>query len=145
LGNTDGETEINIAGNHAASSSILDMLPSHIESAPQSKYIGKEKIIVKQLDSVFENYYVNGDTIYMKIDAQGFEKNILDGAVKTLEKITVLQVELSMIPLYEGTLNYLDMIAFLKTKQFELFGIEPGFADLKTGRLLQFDGIFVKK
>jgi len=144
LGDTDGETEINIAGNHAASSSILEMLPSHLESAPQSAYVGKETIVVKKLDSVFENYFVKGDNIYVKLDAQGFEKNILDGAEKTLDKINVLQVELSMIPLYNGALNYLDMIEFLKTKKFELYGIELGFSDPKSGRLLQFDGIFYK-
>ena len=144
LGDTDGETEINIAGNNSASSSILEMLPSHIESAPQSKYIGKEKINVKRLDSVFDNYYVDNDNVYIKIDAQGFEKSILDGAEKSLENITVIQIELSLVPLYQNAPIYTDMIEYLKTKGFELYGIEPGFSDQVSGRLLQFDGIFVK-
>lgn len=144
LGNTDGETEINIAGNNSASSSILEMLPSHIESAPQSKYIGKEKINVKRLDSVFDNYYVDNDNVYIKIDAQGFEKSILDGAEKSLKNITAIQIELSLVPLYQNAPIYTDMIEYLKTKGFELYGIEPGFSDQASGRLLQFDGIFVK-
>lgn len=144
LGDSDGETEINIAGNDAASSSILEMLPSHLKSAPQSKYIGKETILVKRLDTVFNNYFSEGDNVYLKIDAQGFEKNILDGATNTLNKINVLQVELSMIPLYKDALNYIDMIEFLKSIGFELYGIEQGFSDQESGRLLQFDGIFVK-
>jgi FkbM family methyltransferase len=144
LGDFDGETEINIAGN-LASSSILDMLPSHEESAPESKYVGTEKIAVKQLDSVLGNYCNKEDSIYMKIDAQGYEKSILDGALKSLNQIKVLQLELSLIPLYKDAIDYLGMIEFLKTKKFDLHGIEPGFSDQKSGRLLQFDGVFVKK
>lgn len=145
LGDFDGETEINIAGNHAASSSILEMLPSHEESAPQSKYIGTEKIVVKQLDSVLQNYCKKGDNIYMKIDAQGYEKNILDGALVSLDQIRVLQIELSLIPLYKDSIDYIGMIEFLKTKNFVLYGIEPGFSDHESGRLLQCDGVFVNK
>jgi len=145
LGDFDGETEINIAGNHAASSSILEMLSSHEEIAPQSKYVGKEKIVVKQLDSIFHDYCKKGDNIYMKIDAQGYEKSILDGALVSLNQIRVLQIELSLIPLYKDSISYKDMIEFLKTKNFVLYGIEPGFSDPKSGRLLQCDGVFVNK
>jgi hypothetical protein len=61
-----------------------------------------------------------------------------------LENISVLQIELSLIPLYLNAPIYTDMIEYLKTKGFELYGIEPGFLDQTSGRLLQFDGIFVK-
>ena len=143
LGDFDGETEINIAGN-LSSSSLLEMLPSHLKSAPQSKYVGKETIAVKKLDSIFKNYFTKKDNIYIKIDAQGYEKSVLDGAEKALENISVLQIELSLIPLYLNAPIYTDMIEYLKTKGFELYGIEPGFLDQTSGRLLQFDGIFVK-
>ena len=143
LGDFDGEAEINIAGN-LSSSSLLEMLPSHLKSAPQSKYIGKETIVVKKLDSIFENYYADKDNVYIKIDAQGYEKSILDGAEKSLENVSVLQIELSLVPLYQNSPIYTDMIEYLKTKGFELYGIEPGFSDQASGRLLQFDGVFVK-
>ena len=143
LGNFDGETEINIAGN-LASSSLLEILPTHLKSAPQSKYVGKETIVVKKLDSIFENYYSNNDKVYIKIDAQGYEKNILDGAEKALENISVMQIEISLIPLYENSIIFTDMIEYLKIKGFDLYDLEPGFSDKDSGRLLQFDGIFVK-
>jgi FkbM family methyltransferase len=145
LGDFDGETEINVAGNAAASSSILEMLPAHEESAPHSKYVGTEKIKVNQLDTVLSKYCKTGDNIYMKIDAQGYEKSILDGALTSLHKIKVLQIELSLIPLYKDAIDYQGMIEFLKTKGFDLYGLEPGFSDPITGRLLQCDGVFMNK
>tara|TARA_R110001583_G_C5440864_1_gene389846 strand:- start:276 stop:578 length:303 start_codon:yes stop_codon:yes gene_type:complete len=96
------------------------------------------------LDSIFENYYADKDNVYIKIDAQGYEKSILDGAEKSLENVSVLQIELSLVPLYQNSPIYTDMIEYLKTKGFELYGIEPGFSDQASGRLLQFDGVFVK-
>ena len=145
LGDFNGETQINIAGNSGASSSILEMLPAHLESSPQSKYIDSEKITVKKLDSIFNLFSNVKDIIYLKIDAQGFEKNILDGGEESLNKIAVLQIELSLITLYKDSINCLDMIEFLNSKGFKFYGVEPGFSNQITGQLLQFDGIFVNK
>lgn len=144
LGDFDGESEINIAGN-VDSSSLLDMLPAHLNSAPQSKYIGKEKIIVKKLDNIYKDLCNENDQVYMKIDTQGFEKQVLDGALDSLSKIKGLQIEMSIIPLYKGSLTYLEMISYLKEKGFEIQGMDPGFSDPSTGRLLQFDGIFFRE
>jgi FkbM family methyltransferase len=143
LGDFNGESEINIAGN-IDSSSLLDMLPAHLNSAPQSKYIGKEKIFVKKLDDIFDEICKPVDCIYLKIDTQGFEKQILDGGKISLSKISAIQIEMSIIPLYKDSLTYLEMIDFLKKQNFELHLIESGFSDPLTGQLLQFDGVFIK-
>lgn len=142
LGDFNGESEINIAGN-VDSSSLLDMLPLHLNSAPQSKYVGKEKIIVKTLDSIYESLCDKKDQVYMKIDTQGFEKQVLDGASSSLNNIKGLQIEMSIAPLYKDSLTYLEMISYLNAKGFEIHSIEPGFFDPSTGKLLQFDGVFL--
>ena len=41
LGDQDAKSEINIAGNSEISS-LLDMLPAHVNSAPTSAYVGSE-------------------------------------------------------------------------------------------------------
>lgn len=55
-----------------------------------------------------------------------------------------IQVELSTIPLYEGQKLYYDIIDFLVKKGFILYAVGQIFTDKSTGRLLQFDGFFVK-
>lgn len=143
LGDKDETAIINIAGN-LDSSSLLNMLPSHLKSAPQTKYIGKEKIIIKKLDSIFDKYYHNLDNIYMKIDTQGFEKKVLEGSRLSLKKIVGLQIEMSLIPLYEDSPLYLEMINYLSNIGFQLFSLENGFSDPNTGQLLQVDGVFFR-
>jgi len=143
LGNEEGEIMMNISEN-SVSSSILDMLPAHVESAPFSKYISKEKIKICKLDSIFNNYYKEGDRIFLKIDAQGFEKNVLEGAEKSLIKINGIQLEMSLVSLYKGDTLFEEMIAYLKLRGFKIYSLEPGFSHPTSGQLLQMDGIFYR-
>ncbi|MBK6912274.1 MAG: FkbM family methyltransferase [Ignavibacteriales bacterium] len=88
---------------------------------------------------------MSNESILLKLDAQGFEKRILEGAQQSIDKINCIQIELSFQPLYGGSSNYLEMINYLDTLGFEICGIEPGFQDNKTGKLYQFDGFFISK
>lgn len=144
LGDSDSGSLINIAEN-SFSSSILNMLPEHLVSAPESKYIAQQEIEIKQLDSIYDRLCSPGSNVMLKIDTQGYEKNVIDGARESLTKIKILQLEMSLIPLYEHELLYMDMILYLDQRGFQLYSLEPGHFDQKTGQLLQVDGVFVQK
>ena len=57
LADYDGEAEINISRN-MQSNSLLDILPAHIQNAPDSAYVNKEKIIIHKIDSTNVNKWV---------------------------------------------------------------------------------------
>lgn len=144
LGNKQEELEINLSEN-TFSSSLLDIMPSHLESAPDSKVIGKEKIIINTLDNIFDDFVDKKDKVLLKMDVQGFEKNILSGAVNSLKKISGIQIEMSIEELYSKEMLFDEMIFFLKSFGFYLHSLENGFYNKTTGKLLQADGIFFKK
>lgn len=144
LGSESCISTINVSGN-SYSSSILQILPSHLESAPESKYVDKEEIEIKRLDSVFNSFCIDTDRVMLKIDTQGFEKNVIEGAAKVLDKIILIQLEMSIIPLYKNEMIFTEMINYLDDKGYQLVSLEDGFSDRGTGQLLQVDGIFVKK
>ncbi|MFT4629240.1 MAG: FkbM family methyltransferase [Cryomorphaceae bacterium] len=141
LGDVEEQREINIAGN-SYSSSFLDMLPSHIQSAPESRYIDKEIIEIRRLDSIFSEICNTTNKIYMKIDTQGFESKVIAGAENSLLSIGTVQLEMSLVPLYKGELLFNELYSLMVAKGYSLVGIEPGFADENSGQLLQVDGIF---
>jgi FkbM family methyltransferase len=141
LGDVEQRCEINVAGN-SQSSSILDMLPLHLDSAPQSRYMGKEVIEVRTLDSVFDSLGLESNHIYMKVDTQGYEQRVLQGAQGVLPRIGTIQVEMSLAPLYAGELPFNELCPLLIGQGYTLVAIENGFADPDSGRLLQADGIF---
>jgi FkbM family methyltransferase len=144
IGNEDTKSVINVAGN-SYSSSILKMLPMHLNSAPESKYISQEKIEIKKLDSVLNTFCNKDDKVMIKIDTQGYEKKVIDGAYESLNIISIIQLEMSIVPLYESEMLFVDMINYLDNKGFQLFSLENGYSHPITDQLLQVDGIFVNK
>ncbi len=143
IGDMDGEIEINISEN-LQSSSILEMMPDHVKSAPESAYCGKEKVKIHRLDSIIDGYVPNLEEAFLKIDTQGFEKNVLLGAEQSLKKLKGLQLELSTKELYKGETLFNEMLDFILQKGFVIHSLEPGFYDKKSGQLLQVDAIFYR-
>jgi len=144
LGNEDKSESINISG-HSLSSSILGMMPKHIEFAPFSEYISKEIIEVKRLDTIFANLCKEGNNIMLKIDTQGYEKHVIGGAKNSLKYIKLLQLEMSIFQMYESEMLINEMMSFINDSGFRLISLENGIYDPNTGELLQADGIFLNK
>ncbi|MFC5498390.1 FkbM family methyltransferase [Caenimonas terrae] len=144
LGDAAAELEINVAGN-SVSSSLLKMLPRHLESAPLSQYVGKEKVAVNRLDALEIPEIKLARRIFLKVDTQGYELPVLMGAEGILDKVVGVQLEMSVLPLYDGQALYRSLLDWLEKTGFAMWGVEPGFSDSKTGQMLQFDGLFFKK
>lgn len=143
VGATDGDVSINVAGN-SVSSSILPMLETHANAAPESQYTHTEQVPLITLDSVLEQYITLSDNLFIKVDTQGYEWAVLDGATKALSQCKGVLLELSLVPLYDGQKLWIDCIERLKKLGISLYSIQPGFTDLKTGQTLQVDGLFFK-
>jgi FkbM family methyltransferase len=144
IGHEIGEITINIAGN-SASSSVLPMLEAHIAASPDTGYIGSENTPLLTIDKILANDIYRNKNIFLKIDTQGFEWSVLDGAENSLSRIQGVLVEMSMIPLYEGQHLWHELVARLEDAGFEVWALQPGFTHPVTGRTLQCDGIFFRK
>ena len=143
IGEENGEIEIQIAEN-SYSSSVLDMLDTHVRAAPDSKYIGKEKVALRKLDSIAPDYMDSNSIAFIKIDTQGYETQVMNGAKKLMSQIVGLQVEISLVPLYKGQCLFDEMLKKLKNDGFELWSISTVFSDPNTGQLLQVDATFFR-
>ena len=143
LGDRLGEIELYISGN-SVSSSILPMLTSHSSAAPESAYLGHESAPLITLDSVAPPYLEGAQAPFLKIDTQGYEWHVLDGALATLPKVRGIQMELSLVPLYEGQRLWRECIERLEAEGFVVWSLQPEFVDPATGRTLQWDGLFFR-
>ena len=144
IGNKNGSIEINVSEN-LQSSSILPMLPVHTKADPKSKYVSHEKVKIYRLDTVLPKYTKKNQNIFIKMDAQGYTDKILTGARKSLKDAVGVQIELSLVTLYKGEKTYKETLKKLETMGFELYQLYPGFTDPSSGRLLQADGVFLKR
>lgn len=143
LGDHEGEVEINVAGN-SVSSSVLEMRENLLDALPQSKYIERQVVPMRRLDNVVGKS-LEGRRIFLKLDVQGFEPQVLRGAGQLLSEVTALQLEMSLVSLYHDEIAMPEMYSMLERHGFLIWDLEPGFRHPRTGQLLQVDGLFVNK
>lgn len=142
LGDTTGRQEIHVASN-SDSSSLLPMAEQHRASSPDIGYVGTETIEVSRLDDVAAEVLADARTPFLKIDTQGFERAVLEGAEATVPRLAGLQLELSFVTLYEGGMLADEAISWAYDHGFVLVGLDQGFTD-PGGAVLQADGVFLR-
>ncbi len=147
LGPGSGDVVMNVAANNGASSSILPMLSEHEGAAPEAKVVGVEIVTQRSLDSMWNDSLAQSRRILVKMDVQGYERQVLSGAVEALasKNFLGLQLEISFVHLYDGSWLFPEVMAFAERWDLELVRVIPGFTDSRTGRMLQADGVFVKR
>jgi FkbM family methyltransferase len=143
VGDHNGTIALNLAGN-SVSSSVLPMLPAHASAAPESGYIGSEAVNLRTLDSLDADLAMESERRFLKLDVQGFEHKVLEGARRFLAHVVGIQLELSLVPLYDGEHLFHPMLHELEDRGYDLWSVVPGFSAPDTGRLLQVDAIFFR-
>jgi FkbM family methyltransferase len=144
IGDFDGDVEINVAAN-SVSSSVLPMHETHVRIAAESAYVGKEKVAIHRLDSIAPKHVDGSRGYFLKIDTQGYEWNVLDGARETLRGAQGILCELSLVRLYEGQRLWLEMIERLASEGMSVWAIQKGFTDMDSGQSLQVDALFFRR
>ena len=143
LGDVDGQTEINVSHN-LVSSSLLKVTKTSVAAASSTAIRTVESIRVARLDTVRQDLLKPGERVYMKIDVQGFERQVLAGAAASLEAVAALELELSLVELYAGQALMPEMMNLAGSLGYRPAWLERGFKDPANGHLLQMDGIFLR-
>jgi FkbM family methyltransferase len=143
LGRARGDARINLARN-SVSSSLLSMNDVHLKAAPDSKYIASETVRVERLDDIARPLLPKDGRLFLKVDTQGYEEEVLAGADLILKNVSAMQLELSVVPLYQGAPSLRRILELCEGLGFQLYGLIPGFYEEQSGRLLQMDGLFLR-
>src|SRR6056297_2269773 len=91
LGAEESVMTMNVAGN-SQSSSLHPMLATHVDSAPESAYVAQVNVQVKRLDGLFSKYCRPGQRVFLKMDVQGHEHKVIEGASGCLDQITGMEL-----------------------------------------------------
>lgn len=144
IGDQDGETIIN-ESNYSLSSSLLPISEEHLLAKENSDYIANHKVELKKLDTYIIENHLENDNIFLKIDTQGTEYDVLKGLDLNLDKIRGILCELTLTELYVGQKLWIKIIDHLEKKNFKIWFLEKGFQNLKTKKVLQIDCIFINR
>ena len=141
LGDREGEARMYVAGN-SVSSSLLPITAAHVEAESVSRTTGHELVTITTLDAQLRD--VKGDALWLKLDVQGYEHQVLLGAAETLGRAEVVQCEISFRELYTGQTHYLDLLHLLDAAGFLPVSVVPGLAHPVTGEAMQCDLLHVR-
>ena len=141
LGAHDGECVLNVASN-LVSSSLLPMAERHLEAAPYSAYSGQQKVHVRTLDHLAAEFLRPDDRVLLKMDVQGYEKEVLRGAARVLSRVALVECELSLCTLYSGQPLLPDMAGYIQELGFQMVALADEFTEPGGTRVLQVNGLF---
>jgi len=141
IGSSNGEVMINVSQN-SVSSSVLPISAALAQSAPEASYVRSEATPLKTLDRAVEGLVEPTSRAFLKIDTQGFEYEVLNGAGETLKRTAVICVETSLVPLYSGQPLWRSIVERLEGDGWVLWDMRHAFSDPTTGQLLQADLVF---
>jgi FkbM family methyltransferase len=144
LGAEAGERRIHVSGAGGVSSSLLSSTGHMERCAPELRVVGSEMVRVETLESVIERHYPQGSRLLLKIDAQGCEKHILEGAGSQLAKVVGMRIELSLVGSYEGAPLIDEMLPYLAGLGYRLCGIEEAWSNRVTQEVYEVDAVLFR-
>jgi hypothetical protein len=140
LGGRNGTAVLNIAED-TEGSSLLAVEPREVRNSPGSRFVDVEQTELRTLDSVLPQVTSDARPLYLKLDTQGSELEILRGAGRTLQRARLVESELSLVSLYRGGPLFDDVVSFLRDRGFALISVEGVDEERDTGHMLQVDAI----
>jgi FkbM family methyltransferase len=111
LGRSAGEITLNVFADDRFSSANV-MKEAHTEQ------VGCETVKLGTLDAAWDSLEIGQGRVFLKIDTQGFEEDVLAGAEGCLEQLCGVQLEVAWRPIYENqwkaeaAISYLDRFGF---------------------------------
>ncbi len=121
LGAKPGHAMINVSRS-SVYSSILPSTSAAVRFDDNAAVSHAEKIEVKRLDEISLDTAAG---VLLKIDTQGFEREVLEGGRQILPKLKGILLELPIVHLYEGTWQFHDAIEFMSEAGFVPAQIHP--------------------
>lgn len=146
LGDRCGRFEMNVM-KAGLLNSFLAPEPDGVPDFAKWNVIEKrEPVECRTLDSLKEELTRRHGwrNVYLKIDTQGYDFKVMQGAAQTLGQVRGLQTEASIRPLYQGMVPFEKVYAHLQAVGFQATGMYPVARD-SFQRLVEFDLVMVRE
>jgi FkbM family methyltransferase len=138
LGRENTSTTINVSENSAMSS-----LLERVESGNAA--IRRQVVEVKRLDGIFASVTggISRPKVFLKMDTQGYDLEVFQGAEKCLDHIHGIQSEVAVQPLYKGMPLYNESFSLYTKAGYELYNVSV-VNRISSGGLLELNAFLIK-
>jgi len=145
LGDRDEEKEINVYKS-TVFSSFLDANEYSKNTWNSLKEVRTEIVQVKKLEDIFQGLMKDIGNVgcMLKMDTQGYDVNVFEGARGILGQIEALQSEIATIKVYEHMPDGLDALKLFREYGFYISGMFPINRE-ESLAAIEFDCLLVKR
>jgi FkbM family methyltransferase len=146
LGEQPGRAILNVMQGHQLSSLLA---PSNVATDRLDSFNRVQERVdveVSTLEQLLREHPLaqGALNIYLKLDVQGYELQVLRGVQDALPRIAALQAEASVIPLYAGVPSYHELMREIDAMGFQLSFI-PAHNYTQVPDMIDFDCHFVSR
>ena len=141
LGSSEGELSLNIMQDTVFSS--FHAPRADVVALTGNEVVRKVRVPVRTLDNVIPALGIDLTATYLKCDTQGFDLEVFRGARQTLNDVVAIQTEVSLLPIYEDTPDFLSAISELTSLGFAIAALSPVAYD--RGAVIEYDCVLLNK
>ena len=123
--------------------SLLRPTSLRIPDFPAAETEETIEVKVSRLDSVVRDHPLARKPYLLKIDVQGFELEVLQGAADILPDVSAIVCEVNAVSFYEGQAGFEEIYGFVRQHNFKLVDIGEPIRNRNTGEVLYFDVAFL--
>lgn len=138
LGIQSGKAQFHIS-DKPGWSSLRELRRGQSRPTDELRIMRSVTVEVRSLDDVMASLKVNN--LYLKLDTQGSDLDVLRGGEATLETVKALQTELGCIPCYDGAASPAEVLAFLADRGFWMTAVHSLWRD-DDFRIGEADAVF---
>jgi FkbM family methyltransferase len=148
LGEARGSLEIYVTRESALSSVYpLNEYAARRFQKERAEVLRTEKAKLARLDDFLDEAVsgIDRPRVFLKMDTQGYDLRVIEGATRSLRRTVGLQSELSVIPISDGMPDYLTALRRYRELGFEVTGFYPVMRDRDSLVLVEFDCVMQRK
>jgi len=143
LGAAPAELELNVTSYDDFSSFLKPTEYSAQTFQDKSRVDHQETVRIAVLDDTLSEA-IRNKNIHLKMDTQGYDLEVFNGAGSLMKDIKTLQSEISIRPLYHGMPDYLTSLKTFNDAGFNISGLFPVTRDKQDLSVIEFDCVMVK-
>jgi FkbM family methyltransferase len=122
LGERPGRVKLNVSRSHTFSS--MRSQTANASAFERNSLVDHvEEVEMVRLDDVYD--FKPQDRLFLKVDTQGFEEQVLNGARVTLNSVLGVMLEVPVVHMYEQVWNFEEALRFMDSAGFVLAQINP--------------------
>lgn len=144
LGSEDADRSMNVMSNSFLNSFLA---PNEARWLDGNRVERIDTVTVRRLDGLFDQMLndVGARSVFLKMDTQGWDLEVLRGANACISRIGAVQSEIPLKTIYKGMPSFMEVITECNRLGLDITGMFPVSRDTNNLAIVEFDCVMARR